>query len=156
MDIPELVKKEGMRRGLSHRTIKTYNHCLKRFFKWYKGDVKKVKKSDVKQFLDYLIEKNRAGGTLNVYLNSIKFLYEQVLNRRTTWYIKFSKTPQRLPEVLTKEETKRLFGSIKNKKHLLIAKLLYSAGLRVSEVVNLKAKDIEFGMNYGWGRQGEG
>ena len=44
----------------------------------------------------------------------------------------------------------------KNQKHLLMVKLLYSAGLRVSELVNLKLKDLEIDNNYGWVRQGKG
>ena len=57
---------------------------------------------------------------------------------------------------LTKEEVIQLLNQIKNKKHLLLTKLLFSSGMRVSEIVNLKVKDLEFNQSYGWVRQGKG
>jgi site-specific recombinase XerD len=68
----------------------------------------------------------------------------------------YSKVPKQLPEVLTKEEVKRIFEAIQNKKHLLMIKLMYSAGLRVSELVHLKLKDLQLDNNFGWVRQGKG
>ncbi|MFP4111909.1 MAG: phage integrase N-terminal SAM-like domain-containing protein [Candidatus Woesearchaeota archaeon] len=81
MDVSELVRKEGLRRGLSSKTIKTYRDCLKLFFKWLK-DPLKVKKRDVKDYLDMLIEKKGAlGNTINVNLCAIKFLYEKYIKK---------------------------------------------------------------------------
>ena len=156
MYIPELIRKEGLRRGLSHKTIKTYNHCVRKFFSKCPKQPNEVKKADVKDFLDNLIDKGAGGNTINVYLNAIKFFYGQVLNRKLVLYIKYSKTPKSLPTVLTKEEVLSLIGAIDNPKHRLMAELIYSAGLRVSELVHLKAKDLELDKNYGWVRKGKG
>jgi integrase/recombinase XerD len=156
MDIPELIKKEGLRRGLSPRTIKTYCFCVERFLKYSKKEVNKITKKDITNYLDRLLEREAAGNTINVYLNSIKFLMENILNKRLMYRIKYSKVPKTLPTVLTKEETRRLFAAIKNEKHKLMVKLMYSAGLRVSELVNLKIEDFEFSKNYGWVREGKG
>ena len=156
MHIPELIKKEGLRRGLSPRTIKTYNHCVERFFRKCRKKVNEITKQDVKDFLDKLIEKGAAGNTINVYLNALKFLYREVLNRKLLVNIRYSKVPKALPTVLTKEETRALIGTIENPKHSLMVKLIYSAGLRVSELVHLKAKDLELDKNYGWVRRGKG
>jgi len=71
-------------------------------------------------------------------------------------YIRYSKTPKSLPTVLTKEEVTKLISAIENPKHGLMVKLIYSAGLRVSELVHLKAKDLELDKNYGWVRRGKG
>ena len=81
---------------------------------------------------------------------------ENILNKRLTYKIRYSKVPRKLPTVLTKEEVKCLFESIENDKHRLMVQLLYSAGLRVSELINLKVEDFEFGKNYGWVRNGKG
>jgi site-specific recombinase XerD len=70
--------------------------------------------------------------------------------------IKYSKVPKRLPEVLSKEETIKLIDSIKNFKHQLMICLMYSAGLRVSELLNLKVKDLVIDKNYGYVRNGKG
>lgn len=156
MYIPDLIRKEGLRRGLSSKTIKTYNHCVRRFFSKCPNDPKEVKKHDVKDFLDKLIEKGAGGNTINVYLNALKFFYGQVLNRKLMVCIRYSKTPKTLPTVLTKEEVTKLISAIENPKHSLMVKLIYSAGLRVSELVHLKAKDLELDKNHGWVRKGKG
>src|SRR4030042_660371 len=112
MDVSELIRIEGLRRGLSPRTIKTYRYCVQRFLNKCKKEVNKVTKKDIKDFMDNLIERKRAGNTLNVYLNSIKFLMENILGKRLFYNIKYSKIPKRLPTVLTKEEVKKLFDVI--------------------------------------------
>ena len=73
MDIPELIRKQGLRRGLSIKTIKTYRQCVKQFFRHCNKDPKEVKKKDIKEHIDRLIEKGAAGNTINVHLNSLKF-----------------------------------------------------------------------------------
>src|SRR3989344_3651551 len=70
--------------------------------------------------------------------------------------VKYSKIPKNLPLVLTREELKRLFATIDNEKHKLMIKLMYSAGLRVSELLNLKTNDLEISKGYGYVRKGKG
>lgn len=156
MYIPELIIKEGKRRGLSSKTIKTYRLCIKRFFDIYKKDPKEICKQDIKEFLDKLIEKGACGNTINVYLNALKFLYEEILGKKLTVKIKFSKVPKRIPEMLNKDETLSLFDAIENSKHKLMICLMYSAGLRVNELVNLKIQDIKIDEGYGFVRNGKG
>jgi integrase/recombinase XerD len=156
MYIPDLVKKECLRRGLSPRTIKTYNHCIERFFRICKKDPKEVGKADLRLFLDYLVKHNRAGGTINVYLNALKFFYQDILGKKLLVNVRYSKIPKRLPTVLTKEEIIQLIGVVKNPKHSLMVKLMYSAGLRLSELLHLKVEHFDFSTNHGWVRQGKG
>lgn len=157
MDIIELMKKEMFRRKYSLRTIKTYLYCINKFLIFSKKEIKKITKHDAIHYLNKLTEKNYSGSTINVYLQSIKFMLEEVMHRRKTFYnVKFSKTPKKLPEVLTQEEIIRFVNCIKNKKHKLIMKLMYSAGLRSSELVHLKVNDLEFENNHGWVRKGKG
>lgn len=156
MDIPELMRKEGLRRGLSNKTIKTYRQCVKQFFMKTRKDPNEIKKQDITDYLDLIIEKGACGNTINVHLNSLKFFYERILNKRLMLRIRFSKTPKHLPEVLTKEEVLRLIKAIQNPKHKLMIKLIYSAGLRVNELVHLKPEHFNFTSNYGWVRQGKG
>ena len=87
---------------------------------------------------------------------AIKFLLEDCLHKRMRLNIKYSKTPKRLPTVLTKEEIKKLFNAIENKKHKLMIELLYGAGLRVSELINLKVGNLEIDNGYGFVRGGKG
>ncbi|MFH1012489.1 MAG: tyrosine-type recombinase/integrase, partial [Candidatus Peregrinibacteria bacterium] len=88
-------------------------------------------------------EKGCAASTMNVYLNAIKFFYHQVLGVYRKIDIKFAKRPSRLPVVLSHDEIMRMIGCIANLKHRLLIGLAYGAGLRISEAVNLKVRDVE-------------
>jgi len=153
---PELIKKEALRRGLRPRTILTYQNCVRVFFQRCKKEPFQVNKKDIQDFLDHLLEKGAPGNTLNVYLNALKFFYEEVLNRRLTLKIRYTKVAKKLPDFLTKEETVRLISSIENPKHSLLIRLLYSSGLRISELLNLKIKDLNILEGHGWVRNGKG
>ncbi|MBU0470533.1 MAG: tyrosine-type recombinase/integrase [Nanoarchaeota archaeon] len=156
MDFIELVRKEALRRGYSIRTIKTYQDCLRKFFRTCHKEPKKVTKKDVTDYLDQLVERNKAGSTLNVYLSALNFLFLDVLNKKLLVNIRYSRKPKRLPEVLNKEELVKLFEAISNKKHQLMVLLMYSAGLRVSEMLNLRVRDFDFTTNLGIVRDGKG
>ncbi|MBT4935715.1 tyrosine-type recombinase/integrase [Candidatus Woesearchaeota archaeon] len=156
MDVTGLVKREALRRGLSPRTVDTYCSCLGKFFRVVQRDPKELTKKDILKYIDTLIERKAPGSTINVYLNSLKFFYEKVLKKKLTVNLQFSKKRKHLPTFLTKEEIETFFHAIDNKKHLLMITLLYSAGLRVSELVQLKAEDFDFRNNCGWVRAGKG
>lgn len=156
IDIYKAIWKEGRRRRLSPRTIKTYQNCVKVFLRKTNKSIDKISKKDVRLFLESLSEGERAGSTMNVYHMALRFLFTQVLEKRMWIDIKYSKTPKRLPEVLSKEETRKLIDAIKNPKHQLMICLLYSSGLRVSELINLRIKDLELDKNYGYVRNGKG
>ena len=156
MDVEKIIKKRATLKGLSPRTIRTYTFAVKKFLRIYRKTPHQVTKNDIEGYLLKILEKGSSGNTVNVYLNAFKFLFEECLGRKLTVNISFTKTPQRLPEFLTKEEIIHFFSCIKNKKHKLMITLLYSAGLRVSELVNLKVRDLQLSEGYGWVRLGKG
>ena len=61
-----------------------------------------------------------------------------------------------MPSVLSKEEVRKLLNAISNWKHRLMIEFIYSSGLRVSELLNMKIKDLELDKNYGYVRNGKG
>ena len=158
VDIEKAVKTKAMRRRLSPNTIKTYLFCINKFLKWSgkEQNLGHISKKDVRLFLEHLSGKGKAGNTLNTYHMAIRFLFEEVLEKRMWINIKYSKTPKRLPEVLSKEESKKLFEAIKNSKHSFMIMFMYSAGLRVSELLNIRVKDLELEKGYGYVRNGKG
>jgi len=157
MDLVELVKKELLRRHYSLKTVESYVFCLRKFLLWCKDkEPRRITKHDIKDYLTMLCEKNLAASTLNLHQQALKFALMNVLNKRFFINLPYSKLPKKLPEVLTQEEVIRLFKAIDNPKHSLMVRLMYSAGLRVSELVNLRVKDFEFDKNYGWVRKGKG
>lgn len=156
MDVKEAIRKECSRRRLSPRTIKTYQFCVERFLNKSNKTIDKLSKKDVREFLEDLDNKGRAGKTLNVYHMAIKLFMEDILKKKMWLKIKYSKKTEKIPVVLTKEEVKNLINSIKNEKHKLMIKLLYSSGMRVSELTNLRVGDLEIDNKYGYVRQGKG
>jgi site-specific recombinase XerD len=157
MDLVELMKKELVRRHYSPRTVESYVFCVEKFLLWC-GDKepRRITKHDIKDYLSWLCERKLASSTLNLHQQALKFALENVLNKRFFIDLPFSKVPSRLPEVLTQEEVIRLFDAIDNSKHSLMVRLMYSSGLRVSELVNLRVRDFEFDKGYGWVRRGKG
>ena len=155
-DLDTKIIKECSRRRFSPRTTKTYLHCIHKFLNWSKKDLRYISKKDVRLFLENLSEKDRAGSTMNVYHMALRFLFTQVLEKRMWIDIKYSKTPKRLPEVLSKDETRKLIDAVKNQKHQLMVCLLYSSGLRASELLNIRVRDLELDKNYGYVRNGKG
>ena len=80
-----------------------------------------------------------------MHLHAIKYFYLEICKSSTKIDIKFAKTASKLPVVLSRNEIERMIDSIKNPKHKLLISLSYGAGLRVSEAINLKIKDIDLG-----------
>lgn len=156
MDVIDIIRKHCLLRGLSPKTIKTYGCTANKFLKYHGKPVNQITQNDIRNYLLNLIEDGSPGNTINVYLNALKFFFEECLRKKLTVSIRYSKVPKTLPEFLTQEEIKRFFACLKNKKHKLMLTLIYSAGLRVSELLNLKTKDLDLEESYGWVRQGKG
>jgi integrase/recombinase XerD len=85
----------------------------------------------------------------------MKFYYSEILGKNINW-IKTPREDKKLPVVLSKKEIKDLITKTDNVKHRLIIELLYSTGLRLSECINLRYKDLDIDENIGWVRKGKG
>ncbi len=156
VDWEKAVRRECKRRRYSERTAKTYVYCINRFLNFTNKELGKISKKDVRLFLEDLSEKERSGNTMNTYHMAIRFLFENVLEKRMWIDIKYSKVPERIQKSLSKEEVKMLIGKIENWKHRLMIELMYGAGLRVSELINLRVKDLVLNEGYGFVRSGKG
>lgn len=156
VDIEKSVLKECKRRRYSDRTAKTYLFCIDKFLKWCKKDIGQISKKDVRLFLEHLSDKEKAGSTMNVYHMALRFLFTQVLNKKMWIDIKYSKVPEKLPDSLSKDEIKLLLNSIKNRKHRFMIAFLYGSGMRVSEFLNLRVRDVDTERKYGFVRNGKG
>jgi integrase/recombinase XerD len=82
----------------------------------------------------------------NQRINSIKFYFEKVLGRKSEYYdIGRPRKERKLPDVLSKEEIKRMINATNNIKHKFLIALIYSCGLRRSEARQMKTEDIDAG-----------
>ncbi len=130
----------------SPSTQKTYLNEISIFLKHIaQRDADSLTTQNLRDYLQYCFVKLKLSeNTLHSRLNGLKFYYEQVLkNDKLFWEIPRPKKPLQLPKVLGEKELKRLFDAANNLKHKAILFVAYSAGLRVSEVINLRLQDID-------------
>lgn len=135
-------------KSYSPSTIKTYRNEFTQFLQLIKDKpANEFTINRIKDYLQYCFEKlHLSENTLHSRINALKFYYEQVLKReKFFWEIPRPKKADQLPKVLSENEIGRMFNAIINLKHKAILFTAYSAGLRVSEVINLKIKDIDSG-----------
>ena len=146
LHVIELMRDHLILKAYSKSTIKTYLNEMHQFlFRLGTIPADDLQPQHLKKYLVFCFEKLRLSeNTLHSRINALKFYYEQVLRRdRFFWEIPRPKKPLQLPKLLNEEELCRLFNALSNKKHKAMLFTAYSAGLRVSEIVQLKLKDID-------------
>lgn len=126
-------------------TAKIYISCFEAFMRFYPNfKLDEIDENDIRNYLLHLIRKGSSDSYVNQAINSIKFYYEIVLGMPNRFYsIERPRKSKRLPEVLSVVEIQNLLAEITNMKHRCIAGLLYGSGLRRSEVLALRPKDID-------------
>lgn len=130
-------------RNYSPKTRKTYLLYIKEYIKFSKNAGIKDKQNAIEEFLLDKQTRNQAPQTINLALNSVKFLYKEVLKDPQKIDLKFAKRSKKLPIVLSRVEIEQLINATDNSKYKLMISLGYACGLRVSEVVNLRVSDLD-------------
>ncbi len=144
----------------SRRTIKTYKNAFRSFIMHYNDQ----KPSDLtRQQMDayilyYIKHKQISESYQDTILSAIKFFYVWVLEGQEykVEHLLRPKRPQKLPQVMTEAEVTRLLKAIDNLKHQCLMTFVYSAGLRLGEVINISLNDIQTDMNRVFVRKGKG
>jgi len=133
-----------VRRKYSPKTIKAYIHYNEDLLKFTGKEPNSITEGDIKDYLFHLVEEKKvATSTLNSAINALKFYYETLLKKKFLYEIKRPRKDKKLPVVLSREEVAKILSAVTNIKHKAILMLVYSAGLRVSEVVKLKPENID-------------
>ena len=99
---------------------------------------------------------DKTTSTITLFLSAIRYAYSNILKKDPTLDIKRPKKERKIPAVLTKEEVLKLINSSQIKKSRLFISLLYSCGMRVSELVDLKIKNLDFNERIGYIKQSKG
>lgn len=131
-------------RNYSRATKKSYIGCLRRFLKSHPHEINQPNKKSIEDFLLSLYENGASAQTVQSYLHAIQFFYREVVGTSIDLYIKAPKRPTRLPVTLSRAEIERVLQSITNGKHRTMVALAYGAGLRVSELTDLRAGSVNF------------
>ena len=146
-------------RNYSRRTEQSYWYWIRYFIFFHgKRHPAEMGAQEVTAFLSWLAtEQNVAAATQNQALSALLFLYKQVLGQELPWLdgIAHAKRPVRLPVVLTEAEVKRLLEFMDGSSRIM-ASLLYGAGLRQIECLQLRVKDVDFAYRQIFVRDGKG
>lgn len=138
-----LYSEELTRKGYRNETIKNYVSCVTVFLNSFNESVTKpteINEQKIKDFLRKFNEHNTQRG----YHSSIKCFYKYVCKQPNKFkYIEYCKKKNKLPIVLSVDEIGRIIHCASNVKHKAILCLMYSTGIRVGEVINLKISDID-------------
>jgi integrase/recombinase XerD len=148
------LKTELRIRGFSPLTVRNYSFFVDKYLQFTNKNPESLNQEDVKKYIASLYD-SKSKNTIMLAAASIKFLYKEILHKEIS-NVKMPKKEKALPEVLTKAEVSKLLSSTETRKSKLILSLLYSSGLRVSELVNLKPDDLNFDEKIGKVRFGKG
>ncbi len=130
----------------AENTKSVYLSYFADFIRNFRGrDLNDISKEEINHYILQLIKaKNISTSQQNQRINAIKFYYEKVLGHRKEYYdIERPRKESHLPDVLSKDEVKRLLNNTANIKHKVIMSLIYSCGLRRSELINLRQDDVD-------------
>jgi site-specific recombinase XerD len=150
------AEREMKLRNFSPRTIKSYLSAINAYLHTKQTSIEKPDIEHIKEYLLQKLEHGRSSQTMNIALHAIRYFYQEVLKVHCTIDIRYAKTEQRLPVVLSKDEILRMIDETKNVKHKLLLSLAYGAGLRVNEVLHVRVRDIDCDQLLLTVRQGKG
>ena len=138
------MEEELRLRGCSPRTHKAYVHWVRRFAEHYRRSPERLGTEEVRAFLVHLLDHKLSRSTLVQAFCALKFFYVHVLHRPYELTdLRFPRGKRKLPVVLSEPEVKRLLDAAEDLREQTILMTLYSAGLRLSELINLHVKDID-------------
>jgi len=131
-------------RRYSPKTIEAYIASVKGLAFYYNLSPDKLSNEQIQAYLQHLIQgKKQAWSTCNVAFCGIKCFYENIMQRDTKLVIPPRTRSKKRPEILSQEEVLKVVNTFENLKHRAILLAVYSAGLRVCEVVTLRPENIE-------------
>ncbi len=139
----EYMKKEMQMRNYSQETINIYAWHMMDLLDWCMKSPEMIHIQEIKDFLIHLQEKKGLARVKQATW-AFKFYFQHILQSPIVLDIPRIRKTHDLPKVLSKEEVKKLISAKTNIKHRLLLSIIYSAGLRVREAVQLRLKDIHF------------
>ena len=153
------MTEELQRRNYTRATIESYILAVKDFARYFGKSPVCLGAEDVRRYQLHLInEKRLAPNTVKVRMSALRFFYWRTLKRRDLHFddLPLTKTPVKLPVVLSPEEVTRLIEGASNLKHRTMLMVLYATGLRRAELARLKVSDIDSKLMVIHVREGKG
>ena len=143
-ELRKMMKADMELKGYSPRTLNSYIKRVEGFAEYFGKSPLELGDAEIKEYLHHLVSLKKSDSYINGAYSALKFLYQVTLQRNWDGLrIPRTKKSKRLPEVLDTSEVKAILDATTNLKHRTILLTTYAAGLRVSEVVNLRINDID-------------
>jgi len=131
-------------RNLSPATQQSYIHAVSKFSRYFGRSPEKLTLEDVRAYQVHLASMAVSWGSLNQAVCALRFFYGVTLGQATIpERIPYAREPCKLPTVLSADEIVRFLEAVSSLKSRVALTTAYAAGLRVSEVVALKLRDID-------------
>jgi site-specific recombinase XerD len=143
---PEEYVNKLEERRYSQSTIRAYVPLFEEFLNYFPNlEISELGEKEIMEFSHYLVTVRKVSSShQNQAINAIKFYFEKVKGgERKYYHVDRPIREKALPEVCSEEEIVAIFKATENLKHKAILMTIYSAGLRISELINLKIKDID-------------
>ncbi len=145
-------------KGFAARTQETYLYAITRLALHYRRSPDRLDVADIERYFLFLLkERKLAPASVRVSVHAVHFLFTQVLQRPLEHcVIRYPKKPQRIPELLSRGDVQLILAHCRNGKQQAMLATCYGAGLRVSELVRLRVRDIDSEREVLHIRQGKG
>jgi len=142
--------------GKSQRTARMYCYYNERFLEFIKKDVEQITTEDIKSYLAELMSKGNNPASVGLAKSALAFFYDGMMEKGIMAKIKTPKRQRPVPDVLTKEEVKKLIENAGSLRNRLLVEIMYASGLRVSECASLKVEDLNLEEKMGLLKRGKG
>lgn len=139
----------------SQYTIKNYVESNEKLLDFLGKPPDELDEEDVKYYVSENLADSSASSII-LFLSAIKYAFSSILKKDITTSIKRPKKGRTMPTVLTRDEVRSLLESFDNEKSRIMISMMYACGMRVSELINLKTKDLDLNEKIGHVKQGKG
>jgi site-specific recombinase XerD len=150
------LETEMRSRKFSPRTRSVYIHFICMLCRTLRKMARELSPDDVTRFLAMMEKNGYSASSMNLAFSASKFFFRNVLKSDGIRWQRRPRQDKKLPSVLSKEDIKKILDTETNPKHRLLLTMVYSSGLRVSEVVALKREAIDLNRKIVYVKAGKG
>ena len=139
-----LIVRELKIRFYQPKSVKSYRHALVSLLRWFGAAPHRLTQEDVREYLLYLVDAGLASSTVSNHLAAIRTAFDKMCLRQVTLGLVVPRKPKRLPVVLSPNEVIALLQAAPSQRDKLLLGMMYATGMRVSEVVRVRWRDVDF------------
>jgi site-specific recombinase XerD len=126
------------------KTVKSYRNAIISLLRWFGAPPHRLTREDVREYLLYLVEAGLSSSTVSNHVAAIRTVFDKFCLRQVTLGLAVPRRAKRLPVILSPDEIIALLQAAPSLRDKLVIGLMYATGRRVSEVVRLRWRDLDF------------